>query len=511
VPIRWRLTVFNVLVIAIILVVVGVSGFFLLREAMRSEVEDTVRDSALAAARTVGSGNALSEDDVDQLTLDGVYVIVRDGEGRVLFETVDLRPEGELDEPFWRRTIEGGEPAGGAVDLSSGGRGYVYAVPIDPAGSEAPSRAGSSIVRARPSAEGNGRADETIVSPYGAARAVEAGKPYGSATAPLRTLGTLLLAGVLAVFILSIGGAYLLARAALAPMDVVASSAREITEGSLSRRLPVKNPEDEVGRLAATINDLLARLEVAFARREEAMARQEQALARQRRFVADASHELRTPLTSIAGYAALLERKGLGDRKVAGASVEAIRRSSKRMENLVEDLLCLAGSDEGAPMQPRYQDLGAVAAEAVKTAKAAAQGKVSIRYAPPASPVRANFDRTRIEQALGILLDNAVKYTPQGGKVALTVREHEGWVDLEVSDTGVGIPKDQIPLIFERFYRADEARTTGGSGLGLSIAWQIAEAHGGKIAVESKPDGGSTFVFRIPAGEEFNGGSASCP
>ena len=137
-PIRWRLTVFNVLVIGTILVVLGVSGFFLVREAMRSEVEDTVRDSALTAARTVGSGNALSKSDVEQLTLDGVFVIIRDGEGRVLFKTVALTPEGDLDEPFWRRAVEGGEPAGGAVDLSSGGRGYAYAVPIDLAGPEAP-------------------------------------------------------------------------------------------------------------------------------------------------------------------------------------------------------------------------------------------------------------------------------------------------------------------------------------------------------------------------------------
>jgi two-component system OmpR family sensor kinase len=327
----------------------------------------------------------------------------------------------------------------------------------------------------------------------------------------LRNLGAVLFAGLLAVFLLSIGGAYLLARAALAPMDAVVNSARGITEGSLSRRLPVRNPEDEIGRLAATINDLLARLEIAFARRQEALSRQEEALARQQRFVADASHELRTPLTSISGYAALLERKGLRDQKVAGASVEAIRRSSKRMENLVEDLLCLAGGDEGAPMDLRYQDVGVVVAEAVETARAAAQGKVSIRYAPPASPVRASFDRTRVEQALGILLDNAVKYTPQGGEVAVTVSEHDGSVNLEVSDTGIGIPEDQIPLIFERFYRTDEARSAGGSGLGLSIARQIVEAHCGTIAVESKLDEGSAFVLRIPAGNELNAEAEAYP
>ena len=125
--------------------------------------------------------------------------------------------------------------------------------------------------------------------------------------------------------------------------------------------------------------------------------------------------------------------------------------------------------------------------------------------------MRANFDRTRIEQALAILLDNAVKYTPRGGEVAVTVSEHDSRVSLEVSDTGIGIPRDQIPLIFERFYRTDEARTAGGSGLGLSIARQIAEAHGGTIAVESKLDEGSTFVLRIRAGNELNGEPAAHP
>lgn len=510
-PIRWRLTAFNVLVIGTILMVLGVSGFFLLREAMRSEVEDTVRDSALTAARTVGAGNALSKGDVEQLTLEGVFVTVRDGDGRVLFKTVDLTPEVGTDGPFWRRAIEGGEPAGGTVELSSEGQGYVYAVPIETAGSEATHREGPSVVSARPSASGNGRADATIVTPYGAARVIEAGKSYGSAAATLRTLGVVLFAGVLAVFVLSAGGAYLLARTALAPVDAVVSSARGITEGSLSRRLPVRNPNDEIGRLAATINDLLARLEIAFARREEALARQEEALVRQRRFVADASHELRTPLTSISGYAALLERKGLRDQEVAGASVEVIRQSSRRMEKLVEDLLCLAGGDEGAPMELRYEDLDAVAAEAVKTARAAAQGKVAIRYVSPVNPLRANFDRTRMGQALGILLDNAVKYTPQGGEVAVTVSEQDGWVNLQVTDTGIGISRDQLPLIFERFYRTDEARTAEGSGLGLSIAWQIAEAHGGEIAVESKPDKGSTFVLRIPVGNELDGRLSAHP
>jgi two-component system OmpR family sensor kinase len=265
-------------------------------------------------------------------------------------------------------------------------------------------------------------------------------------------------------------------------------SAREMTEGDLSRRLPVSHPKDEIGRLTTTINALLARLEAAFARREEA-------LSRQRRFAADASHELRTPLTSIAGYAQILEEWGLRDPRTAREGVAAIRRESERMQRLVEALLALTRGDEGAPLEIEAHDLAAVAEEAAQTA---AGGKIAVKYLPAKQPVGASFDRDRIRQVASILLDNAVKYTQEGGKVTVTARERNGWAELEVSDTGVGIPEEQLPLIFERFHRADPSRAAGGSGLGLSIARQIAEAHGGKIEVESTPGEGSTFTLLLP-------------
>jgi signal transduction histidine kinase len=261
-----------------------------------------------------------------------------------------------------------------------------------------------------------------------------------------------------------------------------------MTEGDLSRRLPVSHPKDEIGRLTTTINGLLARLEAAFARREEA-------LARQRRFAADASHELRTPLTSISGYAQMLEEWGLRDPQTAREGVAAIRRESERMQRLVEGLLALTRGDEGAPLEIEEHNLAAVAEEATRTA---AGEKTTVEYLPPKRPVNAPFDRNRIRQVASILLDNALKYTPDGGKVTVRVREANGWAALEVSDTGVGIPEDQLPLIFERFYRADKARASSGAGLGLSIARQIAEAHGGRIEVESTPQEGSTFTLLLP-------------
>ena len=460
-PIRWRLTLFNALIIGSILLALGLSLFFLLREALLSDVEDTVRSRAVAAARAMESGEDVlnDEDDVEQLTADGVFLIVRDARGGILDHTTNLSEGEEPNDPVWERALGSGNPTGGSAELSSEEPDYVYAVPVN--------------------------------APSGPARVVEAGKSYDSVEDTLEAFTTVLVIGGLLAFMLSVGGAYLLARAALSPVEAVVSSARGMTEGDLSRRLPVAHPKDEIGSLTTTINGLLARLEAAFARREEA-------LSRQRRFAADASHELRTPLTSIAGYARMLEEWGLRDPQTAREGVAAIRQESERMQRLVEALLALTRGDEGAPLEIANNDLATLAEEAARTARTAAGEKLAIRCLPAKQPVNAPFDRSRIRQAASILLDNAVKYTPEGGKVTVAVRDADGWAELEVSDTGVGIPEDQLPLVFERFHRADPSRTAGGFGLGLSIARQIAEAHGGRIEVESAPGEGSTFTLLLP-------------
>jgi len=291
---------------------------------------------------------------------------------------------------------------------------------------------------------------------------------------------------------LLVGGAYLLTRAALSPVEAVVRAAGEMSEGDLSRRLPVANPKDEIGRLTITINALLARLEVAFTRLEET-------LSRQQRFAADASHELRTPLTSISGHARMLDEWALhGDEQTARQSVGTIRREAGRMRGLVESLLTLTRGDEGAPMEVGRYDLSALGKEATETARAAAEGRVSVEFVSNEHEVTAAFDRERVLQVASILLDNAVKYTPEGGSVHVRVEEKDGGAALAVSDTGVGISEEQLPLVFDRFYRADAARTEEGVGLGLSIARQIAEAHGGTIEAMSKLGVGSTFVLLLP-------------
>lgn len=457
-PIRWRLTLFNALAIGAILAVLGLSLFLMLRDALLSDVEDGTQERALEAARIIGAGGSLSQADIDHLALNGFFVIVRDERGRALTQTADLASRNDSD-PVWRQALEIESSVGGTASLSPTAPDYVYAVPVDP--------------------------------PNSPARVVEVGKSYAFAAESIETFVTVLVIGILAAFLLAVGGAYLLARAALSPVEAVVTSAREITESDLSKRLPVTHSGDEIGRLATTINELLARLQAAFARREEA-------LTRQRRFVADASHELRTPLASINGYARMLEQWGLQDPETARESVAALQRESERMKELAESLLALARGDEGAPMELSLQDLGAVVDEAVKTARTAADGRIAVRYIPSDKPVNAVFDRNRIRQAVVILLDNAVKYTPEGGKVTVEVGEEGGRARVEVSDTGIGISEEQLPLIFERFHRADPSRTAGGAGLGLSIAHQIVEAHGGTIEAQSRPGRGSTFTLRIP-------------
>ncbi|HWI45204.1 MAG TPA: HAMP domain-containing sensor histidine kinase [Rubrobacter sp.] len=459
-PIRWRLTLFITLVIGAILLVLGVALFILLSEALLSTVEDTAESRAEDAQDIIRSGQTLHADDVKELALDGVFVIIRDGDGVVLQTYPKLTSESRAEDRVWKKALDRGMPTGGPVEFSGDGMDYIYAVPVR--------------------------------APQGRARVVEAGKSYKSAQEDIREIGAILAAGIGVALLLSIGGAYLLARTALRPVEAVTVTAREMGEGDIAKRLPVANPKDEIGHLTITINGLLARLDAAFRRREET-------LSRQRRFAADASHELRTPLTSISGHARMLDEWALeGDKVTARRSVGTIRREAGKMRGLVESLLTLTRGDEGAPMEVGRYDLGAVGKEATETARDAVDGKVSVDFVPIEHEVTATFDRARVMQVASILLDNAIKYTPDGGNITVSVGEEDGSVALVVSDTGIGISQDQLPLVFERFYRADSARAEEGVGLGLSIARQIAEAHGGTIKARSKLGVGSTFMLLLP-------------
>jgi signal transduction histidine kinase len=477
--IRWRLTLLNAVMIGVILLTLAGSFAWLWYQQSFHQVEDMTRTQANEAATALEEGEDLlgqDDDELTQATANGaVVIVIRNAQGNVLDqmpETPDFST-GEIHDTVWKEVLETGQPKNmmGKAESSSKGADYnVYAIPVKPP-------------------------DKLAATPTSSARVVEAGKRYPSVMGILEEFAPVLATVGLLGFVLSVGGAYLLTRAALSPVEAIVTAAGEMSEGDLSRRLPVANPNDEIGRLTTTINALLARLEVAFTRLEET-------LSRQRRFAADASHELRTPLTSISGHARMLDEWALeGDKETARRSVGTIRRETGKMRGLLESLLSLSRGDEGAHMEVGRYDLGAVGKEATETAGDAADGRVSVEFVPTEHEVTATFDRERVMQVLSILLDNAVKYTPDGGSVTVRVEEEDGGVALAVSDTGVGISEDQLPLVFERFYRADAARAEDGVGLGLSIARQIAEAHGGTIEARSKLGAGSTFVLLLPRGK----------
>jgi two-component system OmpR family sensor kinase len=286
--------------------------------------------------------------------------------------------------------------------------------------------------------------------------------------------------------------ALILVRLGLRPLGRIEQTAGAIAAGDLSRRIENSDPRTEVGRLGAALNEMLAQIERAFAERE----RSENRL---RRFVADASHELRTPLTSVRGYAELF-RRGASDRpEDLRVVMRRIEDDAARMGVLVDDMLLLARLDQGRPLERAPVDLGAIAADLADDA----------RMLHPDWPVELRVDgetivigdELRLRQALGNLLANARAHTPQGTAITVAVTGNRQVVTVEVADGGPGIDAEDLPRVFERFYRADPSRSraSGGSGLGLSIVASITEAHGGEAAVTSEAGQGATFTLSIPA------------
>jgi heavy metal sensor kinase len=311
-----------------------------------------------------------------------------------------------------------------------------------------------------------------------------------------RELRTLLLvmgaAFPLAIAIAGMGG-YVLARRALAPLGRMADRARTITAERLGERLPVENPGDELGRLAAVFNDAFARLERSF--------------EQLRRFTADASHELRTPLTAMrsVGEVGLRERRdAVAYREIIGSMLE----ETDRLGRLVEGLLTLSRADGGNVLLRREDvDLAELVREVTGQLGVLAEEKRQSFAVDASGPVAAWVDRSVIRQALINLVDNAVKYTPPGGSVRISVRNGGPGPTVEVTDTGSGIPPEHHDRVFDRFYRIDKARSRdlGGAGLGLSIARWAVEAHGGRIDLNSVEGRGSTFRITLPQADGSKG------
>jgi signal transduction histidine kinase len=266
------------------------------------------------------------------------------------------------------------------------------------------------------------------------------------------------------------------------PLDDMASVARQITRADdLSRRVPVPQRADEFRDLAQALNQTLEQIERLF--------------QTQQRLLADVSHELRTPLTAVRGNLDLIRHMGEADPEL----MDIIEDELERMTRLIGDLLLLARADTGGlPLEREPVELDNILFEVYRQVSRLAR-QVEIKLVE-VDQVCVLGDADRLKQLLLILVDNATKYTPPGGVVSLSLSRQGGWAHLSVADTGVGIPPEDVPHIFDRFYRVDKARgrAQGGSGLGLSIAKWIAQAHGGGIDVTSEMGEGTTFTIKLP-------------
>ncbi|MCZ9884323.1 sensor histidine kinase [Arthrobacter sp. B2a2-09] len=319
--------------------------------------------------------------------------------------------------------------------------------------------------------------------------------------ATLVVVGVGLLTLVLAFFIAT----WTVARS-FRPLARVEKTAAAIAAGDLSRRVDIENPVTEVGRLGGSLNAMLSHIESSFAARAASEARM-------RRFAADASHELRTPLVTIRGFSELYRHGALATPEDVGTAMGRIESEAKRMGSMVEDLLLLARLDEQRPLQLKPVDLQLLANDAVVDSLATSgERKISLTGLDggPAAPAPVQGDEAKLRQVLGNLVGNALRYTPEGTPIELAVGMRNTPAGplsvLEVRDHGSGIPAEELPRIFERFYRADTSRTreTGGSGLGLAIVSAIVGSHGGTVRVEETDGGGATLVVSLPFQDDMS-------
>jgi len=324
----------------------------------------------------------------------------------------------------------------------------------------------------------------------------DAGEQFGAIFAGANTrsaelrleqlITTILIAFVVGVVPAVFVGRWIAGRA-LEPVDQMITEVREISDGrTLHRRLAVPMVRDELGRLADTLNQMMARLERSFA-----------ALRR--------SHELKTPLTVVrAGVERAITRPDMPPETLA--TLEETLQEVNRMTELLDSLLTLARADEGrAELHREPVDLRQIIEEAGETGELLAEhAGVGIDIRLPSEPVVVSVDRSRVRQLALNLIENAVKYTPRGGQVSVELGGNDGRAVFTVADTGIGIAPGDLPHVFDRFWRADSARTRtserAGTGLGLAICKWIAEAHGGTIDVQSRPGRGTTFTVGLPRG-----------
>jgi heavy metal sensor kinase len=459
--IRFRLTVWYSGLLAGLLVLFGASVYI----GLSHYLELSLKDSLTKEARQIGerllvnvrvSGEEYVADEIKEHLapeLNGLFVRVTRNDGSTLYES-----ESPKDSSFDPRNVAA---ARGDLQVSS----RIEQLP--------------------------GKAELMVCAvPFaaldGSRFLIETGAPLKQSESVLHGLLLTFAVGLPLVVAVAIAGGYLLTRRGLAPVGEITRTAEQITSRNLSERLPEAKTGDELEALSIALNKMIARIEHSF--------------RHVNRFSADASHELRTPLTVLRGeLEAIAQRQNLpmDVRETIGSALEETERLSK----IVESLLAISRLDAGEALMTRDRfDLTQLVNDTADQMRLLAEDKLVALTCATTGPVEVEGDRGRVKQVVVNLVDNAIKYTPQGGNVEISVSAHNGSAVFEVTDSGVGIPSEAIAHVFERFYRVDKARSRqmGGAGLGLSIVKSICTAHQGRVSVESTEGKGSRFTVELP-------------
>jgi signal transduction histidine kinase len=443
-PLRIKLTLAFTGVMAVLLVGASVTLSLLSAANLDRAIDDGLEARAGDAAALVRAGAASG-----RLSDSGEALAqVLDADGRVLDTTPGAGSRPLLTPAELRRAARGG------VVTQRGPRGD-YRDGIRVLGRPAPTAGGEVVVVVGESLEQRQRAREG-----------------------LHTL--LAIGGPLALLVASLAG-YTVAAAALRPVERMRRRAAELT-GEAEGRLPVPPSRDEIARLGDTLNAMLGRLQAV--------------LARERSFVSDASHELRTPLAILRTELELALR-GHATRDELEEAVRSAAEETERLNQLADDLLVIARSDQGRlPVRPADIDADSLLTGVAHRFAARARAEQRTLRAEPADGVTLTADRARLEQALANMVDNALRHG--AGDVVLSAAGDDGHIELHVRDRGPGFPVDFLPSAFERFSRADEARSRGGTGLGLAITSAVARAHGGAAHADNLDEGGADVWLEIP-------------
>ena len=443
--IRLRLTLWYTAVLMVILFVISLGSYLFMRNRLESEARSRL-DNGYATVETVIRNSSGDLMDVYHLGQESLFQLTRDGS--VVYQTLT-----------WQDRLWAGTPTDKRFDESHSWKSPEGSLFWLKKGIE--NNSGFEIIFAE---------DVTSTMEY------------------IKGLAVILMAGIPFALILAVLGGYFLAGRALSPVKAITRKAREINAESLSERLPIQNPYDEIGHLASVFNDTLARLDISF--------------QQLRRFTSDASHELRTPLTSIrsVGEVAL---QGSMDRKSCQEAIGSMLEETERLTHLVDNLLTLARGDaEKASLTPQSIDVSVLVREVVEELRILTEEKNQTLSSDFQSSVMVTADEGTLRQAVSNVLHNAIIHTQIEGHIeVITAKAEDGNAVIDIIDNGPGIPESERTKVFERFYRISGARSRkeGGVGLGLAIARWAVEANGGAIAFLDKKGPGIHCRITLPA------------